>query len=166
MQISIKQVLDIIGEEQDFVGDIDLSWVMRHGEKLFPDALAVRGSIFNRAGVVTLRYQISGKRPFQCDRCLMQLEQNVQKAFTHTVVASLEDGALDDVFLTAPDGVLVLDEIAGADLQLSLPQVFLCKEDCKGLCPVCGADLNSTNCDCTPESGDSRMAVLKNLLKG
>lgn len=166
MRISIKQVLDIIGEKQDFAGDIDLSWVMRHGEKLFPDALAVSGEVFNRAGVVTLRYQISGRMPFQCDRCLMQSEQNFQKAFTHTVVASLEDAQLDDAFLTAPDGVLALDEIAGADLQLSLPQVFLCKEDCKGLCTVCGADLNSTNCGCTLESGDSRMAILKKLLKG
>lgn len=166
MQISVKQVLDIIGEKQDFAGDIDLSWVIRHGEKLFPDALAVRGEVFNRAGVVTLRYQISGRRPFQCDRCLMQSEQTFQREFTHTVVAGLEDEELDDVFLTAPDGVLALDEIASADLQLSLPQVFLCKENCKGLCPVCGADLNTTNCGCVPETGDSRMAILKNLLKG
>lgn len=165
MQISIKQVLDIIGEKQNFAGDIDLSWVMRHGEKLFPDALAVRGEIFNRAGVVTLRYQISGRMPFRCDRCLMQSERGFQQEFTHTVVADLEDEALDDVFLTAPDGVLALDEIAGADLQLSLPQVFLCKEDCKGLCPVCGADLNTKNCGCKTNLGDSRMAVLKTLLK-
>lgn len=166
MQISVKQVLDIIGEKQDFAGEIDLSWVLRHGEKLFPDALAVSGEVFNRAGVVTLRYQISGRMPFMCDRCLKQSERPINQTFTHIVVAELEDEALDDVFLTAPDGVLALDEIAGADLQLSLPQVFLCKEDCKGLCPVCGADLNTTNCGCRPEPDDSRMAILKNLLKG
>lgn len=166
MQISIKQVLDIIGEKQNFAGDIDLSWVLRHGKKLFPDALAVSGEVFNRAGVVTLRYQISGRTPLACDRCLMQSERDLQETFTHTVVAGLEDDALDDAFLTAPDGVLALDEIASADLQLSLPQVFLCKTDCKGLCPVCGADLNTTNCGCKPEPGDSRMAILKNLLQG
>lgn len=166
MRISVKQVLDIIGDRQDFAGDIDLSWVLRHGEKLFPDALAVSGEAFNRAGVVTLRYQISGRTPFVCDRCLMQSEQEFEKTFSHTVVSGLEDNALDDAFLTAPDGVLALDEIAGADLQLSLPQVFLCKDDCKGLCPVCGADLNKTNCGCEPEPGDSRMAVLKKMLQG
>lgn len=166
MKISVKQVLEIVGEKHDFAGAIDLSWVTRHGEKLFPDALAVEGSVFNRAGVVTLRYQISGKMPYGCDRCLMQLERTIQEEFSHTVVMGLEDEELDDVFLTAPDGVLALDEIAGADLQLSLPQVFLCKENCKGLCPGCGADLNKTNCGCTPEKGDPRMAILKNLLKG
>ena len=166
MKISVKQVLEVVGEQQDFAGAIDLSWVTRYGKKLFPDALAVAGTVYNRAGVVTLRYQISGRIPFRCDRCLMQSEYRVQEQFSHTVVSGLEDTALDDAFLTAPDGVLVLDEIAGADLQLSLPQVLLCKSDCKGLCPGCGADLNKTNCGCQPETGDPRMAILKNLLKG
>ena len=79
---------------------------------------------------------------------------------------SLESQDLDDAYLTAPNGVLELDEIAGTDIQLSLPQALLCKEDCKGLCPYCGADLNTTICGCKPDDGDPRMAVLKNLLKG
>ncbi len=163
MRLDIGQVLDVVGEKLEFAGVIDLSWVIRHGTKLFPDALAVEGAADNRAGVVTLRYQISGVMPFVCDRCLMQSERRISQRFEHPVVRSLEDPSLDDVFMTAPEGVLELDEIASSDLQLSLPQVFLCKEDCKGLCPRCGADLNQTNCGCRTDSGGP-LEILKNLL--
>ena len=166
MKISIKEIFEIVGLSEDFAGELDLSWITRQGEKLFHDALAVSGSVVNRAGIVTLRYQISGKIPFRCDRCLMQSELKLDRQFEHIVVQSLEDETLDDAYLTAPDVVLTLDEIAGADIQLSLPQVMLCKEDCKGICHMCGADLNKESCGCKPDDGDPRMAVLKNLLKG
>lgn len=165
MKLFIRQVLDIAGEQQDFSGALDLSWVKRYGQSLFPNALAASGQVSNRAGVVTLRYQISGKVPFVCDRCLMQFERELCEEFTHTVVERLEDETLDDVFLLAPQGVLMLDEVASTDLQLSLPQVILCREDCKGLCPVCGADLNKKDCGCRPQTGDPRLQVLKDLLK-
>ena len=166
MQISIKEIFEIVGSKQEFAGELELSWIARHGERLFPDPLAVKGEVFNRAGVVMLRYQISGVIPFRCDRCLMQSELKLDRQFEHIVVQSLEDETLDDAFLTAPDGLLALDEIAGTDIQLSLPQVMLCRQDCKGLCPKCGADLNSTDCGCSSDEGDPRMAVLKSLLKG
>lgn len=165
MKISVKEIFEIVGLSEDFAGELDLSWITRQGEQLFTDALAVSGQVANRAGIVTLRYQISGIIPFRCDRCLMQSELKLDRQFEHIVVQSLEDETLDDAFLTAPDGLLALDEIASADIQLSLPQVMLCKQDCKGLCPICGADLNSTDCGCEPDDGDPRMAVLKSLLK-
>jgi uncharacterized protein len=164
MKLAIRQILDIEGERLDFAGAVDLSWVKRHGETLFPEALAVSGSVENRAGVVTLRYQISGVMPCLCDRCLMQSERLIRETFTHTVVRQLADDALDDVFLTAPDDTLSLGEIAGADLQLFLPQVLLCREDCRGLCPVCGADLNQTNCGCRRNGADPRLEILRDLL--
>ena len=50
MTLDLKRVLDVVGEELDFAGAIDLSWVTRHGSVLFPDALAVSGTASNRAG--------------------------------------------------------------------------------------------------------------------
>lgn len=164
MRLAVRQVLDIEGERLDFAGAVDLSWVKRHGETLFPEALAVAGTVENRAGVVTLRYQISGEAPFLCDRCLKQSARAIRETFVHAVVRRLSDDALDDAFLTAPDDALSLDEIAGADLQLALPQVMLCGEDCRGLCPICGADLNQTDCACRRESASSQFTILKDLL--
>ncbi|MEG2174425.1 MAG: DUF177 domain-containing protein [Oscillospiraceae bacterium] len=164
MTLSIEHVLNITDEQADFAGFVDLSEMKRHGEVLFPEQLAVCGTVANRAGVVTLRYQISGRLPYACDRCLMQCERTLVETFSHSVVRQLADEELDDVFLVSSDGVLQLDEIASADLLLFLPQVFLCREDCKGLCPRCGGDLNVSECDCRRENVDLRFAKLKELL--
>ena len=47
---------------------------------------------------------------------------------------------------------------------LELPMRFLCSEDCKGLCPGCGSNLNNGPCDCVKTEGDQRWAPLKKLL--
>ncbi|MGB9809870.1 MAG: YceD family protein, partial [Caldanaerobacter sp.] len=48
---------------------------------------------------------------------------------------------------------------------LSLPMKFLCKEDCKGLCPICGTNLNYGSCSCKREDIDPRLEVLSKLLQ-
>ena len=165
MKLDLAHILDLPGESQEIAGTLDLSWIKRLGQSLFPESLAVRGQVENRAGVVTLRYQISGELCFSCERCLMQTKRPVQKAYVHTVVRALEDETLDDVFLIVPDGILDLDSVAADDLLLEVPQVLLCKPDCKGLCPVCGQNRNIAACGCSRETGDSRMAILKTLLE-
>ena len=63
-----------------------------------------------------------------------------------------EEGRVD---LSSPARDLIL---------LSLPQVILCRQDCKGLCPECGTNLNVNKCDCKNEgSYDPRLAVLQQL---
>ena len=47
--------------------------------------------------------------------------------------------------------------------QLALPDKPLCREDCKGLCPTCGVNLNETTCDCAEDEGDPRLAALRNI---
>jgi DUF177 domain-containing protein len=49
-------------------------------------------------------------------------------------------------------------------LLLAVPMHPLCREDCKGLCPQCGRNLNNGGCTCNTESGDERWAALKRLL--
>ena len=62
-----------------------------------------------------------------------------------------------------PDLVLDLDALAEEDVVLNLPSKVLCKEDCKGLCPQCGKNLNDGPCDCK-EPVDPRLAGLLDLL--
>ena len=165
MELDVRRILDLPGEVLDFAGALDLSWIQRLGASLFPESLAVGGRIENRAGVVSLRYQISGVMQFSCERCLMQTREPIRKEYGHTVVRSLEDESLDDVFLLAPEGRIDLAPVAANDLLLDLPQVLLCKPNCKGLCPTCGANRNEADCGCSSEEGDPRWAVLKQLLE-
>ena len=55
-------------------------------------------------------------------------------------------------YIQVDDYKLDLDELIRTDILLELPTKFLCKEDCKGLCPTCGKNLNEGACDCQTAS--------------
>ena len=57
-----------------------------------------------------------------------------------------------------------LDELVEADLILSLPFKNLCREDCRGLCPICGKNLNEGLCGCRPQTADPRLEILRQLI--
>lgn len=59
--------------------------------------------------------------------------------------------------------MLDLAAVAWEELMLSLPVNPLCREECKGLCPTCGANLNLGACGCSGDSGDPRLAALRNI---
>ncbi len=75
----------------------------------------------------------------------------------------LEDEALDDMFFYDNGIVDLEDQVANA-VTISLEPFPICREECKGLCPHCGADLNVAPCKCGPEM-DLRFASLAALLK-
>ena len=82
---------------------------------------------------------------------------------THILVTSLNDESNED-FVLLKDFQLPLDELVTTDLLLSLPMKSLCREDCRGLCPQCGHNLNNGECGCRQETVDPRLAALKDLL--
>ena len=57
-----------------------------------------------------------------------------------------------------------IDELIMTDVTLEIPFQLLCREDCKGLCPVCGSDLNVKTCNCNQKQIDPRLEKLKMLL--
>ena len=63
------------------------------------------------------------------------------------------------------DDVIDLGEVMREQFFLALPMKPLCRPDCKGLCPICGANRNRQQCECREEWVDPRLAGLKNLLK-
>lgn len=164
MRLNLEQVLDIEGERLEISGRLDLPRIARRGERLFPQPVSVEGEAVNRAGVATLRYTLSGLLCFACDRCAAPTERRLCETFSHTVVRALAGEEQPDEFLVAGDGAVPLDEVAADDLWLLLPQALFCREDCRGLCAVCGADLNRTSCGCRPDDADPRLASFRSLL--
>ncbi len=79
-----------------------------------------------------------------------------------------EDGdellAADLDVLYYDDFVVPFDPLVEEQLQLELPMKALCRDDCRGLCPQCGADRNATPCDCAPPP-DERWRSLKTILE-
>ena len=58
-------------------------------------------------------------------------------------------------------GTLDLTALLETETTLALPMKPLCREDCRGLCPVCGGNRNTTDCACQTPAPDSRWAALK-----
>ena len=115
----------------------------------FAAPVAVSGEFYNRAGIVTLKYTVSCTLDVVCDRCLTELKRDYSYYFSHTVVPSLQsEGDIYDTYLVAQHDSIDMNETAISDLLLMLPTKMLCREDCKGLCDICGCNLNERTCNC------------------
>ncbi|MCQ2458941.1 MAG: DUF177 domain-containing protein [Ruminococcus sp.] len=146
MRINLKQIFNIVGESKDIaysISEDELSGIKGFS---FAAPLNVKGRIYNRAGVVYLEYLAECTLAMECDRCLIPYDREYSFDFEHIVVPSI-NGDNDD-YIVAEGESIELNDIAVTDLLLRLPTKNLCKEDCKGLCMVCGCDLNETQCNC------------------
>jgi uncharacterized protein len=107
-----------------------------------------------------------------CNRCLKTFEQpmhvNFEEQFYPTVDVitglPLDPFDEDEIFPIDAHHEVDLTEAVRQNVLLALPMVTICQEDCKGLCPQCGQDLNLGSCECKPEM-DARLSVLKQLLQ-
>lgn len=118
---------------------------------------------------VELIGKISTAVEFECDRCLTRLELPVGESFDLLYIPPLgieneHELGEDDLSLGFyQDGVIDVDDIAREQIELALPMARLCAEDCRGLCPECGANLNHGECDCSKDRIDDRWTALKEL---
>lgn len=108
-----------------------------------------------------------------CARCLEPFEQefdiDIQEEFVPSI--DIASGAVitergdDEALVINEHHVLDLTEVLRQAIILSMPLTPLCREDCKGLCPICGINKNYETCDCQEEEIDPRWASLSILLK-
>ena len=164
MLIETRQLFEIEGERVEFDYQLDLTELEFWGTRPFDRPVHIVGSVCNRAGIVTLSFTVDGERTEICARCLESSRRPAHYAFEHVLVPQVNDDSNDEL-IAVPEGILDLDELAASDIMLELPSKTLCKEDCKGLCPQCGTNLNVSTCDCQKKQADPRLAVLSQLLK-
>lgn len=98
----------------------------------------------------------------QCRRCLKPVEGRAEAKFQELFEPQAREG---ETFPLLGDRI-DLGPLVRETLLLELPLAPLCTEDCAGLCPTCGADLNAGPCGCEPEVKDPRWAALDGLLEG
>lgn len=147
MVLNLKQVFDVSGEKISFDYNIGGDRLSGFGGRYFPKGADVRGSIFNRAGIVTLRGTAHFVLGTACDRCLREFEREYDVGLEHILVRSL-NGEDNDDYVVVEDDMFDPDELFSSDILLQIPTKLLCSEDCKGLCPICGTDLNVSECGC------------------
>ncbi len=117
---------------------------------------------------------VSARLQLECDRCLQAIEFPVNSVFQLEYVTPADYAAQQAVELTEQDldlstydgETIDLDELVKEELFLAVPDHILCSENCKGICPTCGADQNAADCSCDKNDIDPRWAGLKELVNG
>ena len=118
-----------------------------------------------------LKAKLSYDQSLSCNRCLKPIVEHLEPEVELMIVVERpravagEHELKEDELgvLTIPEEILETDPILLEQLQLNVPMKPLCRPDCKGLCPVCGADRNAGECSCEEPAGDARFAALAAL---
>jgi len=118
--------------------------------------IIARVDIYKAGDKYVLEGDMAGSVKIKCDRCLNAYDNEIKTGFKlffaqlsrHVNQAEIEllEEDMDMGFINGEE--LNLDDIFKEQLYLSLPIKSLCKEECLGLCPLCGVDLNIQNCQC------------------
>ncbi len=97
-----------------------------------------------------------------CDRCLSTFTLQFDVPVEITVLRDLEssEGEGDTCVIQQKTAVVDLSDALHEATILAFPAKLVCREDCRGLCVQCGANLNESQCDCTEEDEDPRWAGL------
>lgn len=131
--------------------------------------VSVRGDVKDNNGYMTLSCHVSVDYRTECARCLDEINGTAEFDFVRYVAVDRriteDDSVSEDDVLYISDGSIEFDADIVEQLSLELPTYFLCREDCPGLCPKCGARLADGDCGCREiKEIDPRFAILKKLL--
>ena len=154
------------GHRARFDYTIDLSQEEVGFEFPFQKPVRLAGEVSDDAGAITLSATVHACVSTRCARCGKPVEYDKETPVDFLLVKELEgeeDDLRDDLYLVESDTV-ELDEILVPELILDMEMTVLCREDCKGLCPKCGRDLNLGLCGCVTREIDPRLAVLQKFL--
>ena len=103
-----------------------------------------------------------------CDRCLEDVDTDLDLSFEKNVRTDVEFSNGDDESDEANyiDGYhLDVEQLLYNEILIGWPTKVLCSEDCKGICSVCGQNLNKGSCNCEDTSLDPRMSVIRDVFK-
>ena len=117
-------------------------------------------------GRILLEGMMSLKLDMPCDRCLQSVEVPVSVSFAHEIAAPSEEKVQSEeeeeqCFMSGYE--LDVDALMNNEILINMPVKVLCKEECKGICPVCGKNQNEGECGCDTFVPDPRMAAIKDI---
>ncbi len=142
-----------------------------------PDGLALSLNAIKAGTTVHVTGTLSGTAHRQCVRCLKEYadalwipvvgeylsDTDLKSKPAGRDAAERSDDDMDDEVHVYTGEEIELGDMLREHVILSAPMRPLCHEECRGLCPVCGQDLNERRCDCREEQIQSPFAVLKKL---
>lgn len=170
MLIDLYGILSHEGEVKKLEAPIEMDvFKFKMGE--FP--FAVKNDIavsFTNAGnkVIRVNSLVDVTFNIPCDRCLTEISKQVRVESVRELNFGEESPDADETLADMPfiDGtVFDVEKYAYSEILENFPMKVLCKEDCKGICNVCGMNLNLGSCECDRQVLDPRMSQIRDIFQ-
>ena len=165
IKINVAQI------KKRLVGEKTLAFDLESAElEISPEEMGIIGtvklvgSMSNAGDVLLLQAHMECQVQRTCGRCLQEFVGVTKAEVVEKFYPASADNIENDAFVYDSD-VIDITEPLREGLLLAEPMQALCKPDCRGLCPVCGADLNDGDCGCDRLTVDPRLAALKQFIK-
>ena len=126
--------------------------------------IRLEGVVENAGDVILLKADVKTEIERTCGRCLKVFTEPLAAQVVEKFYPAGAENIENDAFIYESD-LLDITEPVRESLLLAVPLQSLCREDCRGLCPVCGADRNEGDCGCDTTTVDPRLAALKQFIK-
>lgn len=140
--------------------ELDIPSTLRVADDLTVDFLRGKINMSRTSRGILVQGTLSTQLRGECTRCLddvtIPLEVPVEELFVYPPEP-------DAAFIIDDSGIMNLAPLIREETLLAMPKHVLCRPDCAGLCPTCGANRNEGACDCDQDVIDPRFAALKAL---
>lgn len=166
MRINVSDVLNgkVVSIPVELEMELDKEIMTDHGiESAKP--VRLEGQVYKVEDdiLVDVTYEVELK--LSCDRCLKDVTMKIEGRITRDILEEQHQDPDHEAMQILIDHELDLQYVLKEDLLLNMPMQVLCDPECQGLCPVCGADLNTDPCDCDNEKIDPRLEGLKDFFR-
>lgn len=156
MKILLNELEKAAGQKLQLEGPIEIDGIQLPDVAF--DQFIFQGQAQKEADLVRVHGEISGLIRTNCSKCITPTEFSFRTDFNEqfSELPAEEDSDIE----TFHGGKIELTPYFQQTIMLEMPQVYVCDETCKGLCPTCGLNWNEQTCSCSNERIDPRLADL------
>jgi len=168
MFIDVTNIRKDVGKNFHFDLEEDIrTLILGNDRVVFHGPLRISLDVKNTGKIIQFSGTLEGDTELVCSRCIEQYPYKIKLALTENF-CHLSDAQDLSEEVRDPEDVHIFEgnkiefgEIIRENLYLNIPMKSVCNESCKGLCIICGTNLNKETCKCKKEELDPRMEVLK-----
>lgn len=166
MLIDLTDIIKDYGGKLELSEEFDMPETHFLGEDfVFADKCVLKGYIFNNTKMLELEANVSGKATVHCARCGKPISIDVNFPVSEVLVREDTPYSGEEEAVTYSGNEIELDEVITNSFLMNVSGKYLCSEDCLGLCPKCGKNLNDGDCGCNRDVIDPRWEKLAEIMK-
>lgn len=161
--LTISQIIGKTGESMEVSFSENVENTMGYPDVVcFSEPVVIKGVLTNTKKGILFEADGNTEAVYLCSRCLervkVPIQFNINEMFYPS--GSVENEKEAETFC---DDEMDLTDVIQRSILENLPMKVVCKEECKGLCPKCGKNLNEGDCDCNDTEFDPRLESLRTL---